>query len=214
MTVRTAQLRALGPVLVRVVRWQPVLVAAAASMTLLWWQDDRLAEQAGAVWLLRCVALLLAVASASALDDPTRPLLAAVPTPQWWRAALRMVVVVVPASLVWAAALLWVAARTGGRVPGAALTLEAAGLMALVLAVAGGLARWRGTDDPGLVAGPVVLGLGVLLPRLPGRLAMAGLPGPGWDAAHVRWSVLLVAAAVVLALSVRDPAQRVRRWDP
>lgn len=209
--VRAAQLRELGPILVRVVRWQPVPVAVVASVALLWWQDADLHDPPNAVWLLRCVALLLAVACASALDDPTRSLLAAVPTPAWWRAALRLAVVVLPAALAWVAALLWTVHHVAGPLPAGALTLEAAGLTAAVLAVAAGLARWRGLDDPGLVAGPVVLGLALLLVQLPERLVMVGPPGAHWAAAHQRWALLSLAAAAVLVLSLRDPAARVRR---
>lgn len=207
---RAAQLRALAAPLVRAVHWQPVPVAAAMASALLWWQDDRMADPTRAVWMLRAVALLLAVGVAFALDDRTRSLLGAVPTPLWWRAAVRLLVVGAPAALVWLISLSWVGARSAGALPAAALSLEALTLAAVVTALAGGLARWRAVPDPGTVAAPVLLAVGLLLPQLPEHVGLAVLPGPGWDAAHVRWSVLLAAAAVVLAVSLRDPAARWR----
>lgn len=207
---RAAQLRQLAVPLVRAVRWQPVPVAAAMASALLWWQDDRIADPTHAVWMLRAVALLLAAGAAFALDDRTRSLLGAVPTPLWWRAAVRLLVVGAPAALVWLISLSWAEARSAGSLPAAGLSLEALALAAVVTAIAGGLARWRAVPDPGTVAAPVLLAAGFLLPQLPEPVGLAVLPGPGWDAAHLRWSVLLATAAGVLAVSLRDPAARWR----
>lgn len=205
---RAAQLRALGPPLVRAVRWQPLPVGAALAVLLLWWQDDQMAQATSAVWLLRSVALLLSVGVAFALDDRTRPLLAAVPTPLWWRAGVRLAGVVLPAGVAWSVALVWAEHRAAGGVPAGGLSIEAATLTASVTALAAGLARWRGTVDPGTVTAPAVLAAGLLLPQLPDAVALAVLPGPDWQAAHVRWSAVLVVAAAGLALSLRDPAAR------
>lgn len=205
---RPRQLHTLAPALVRAVRWQPVLAAGVCSGAVLWWQDDRTAADGDAVWLLRLVALLLAVALAFALDDRSRVTLAAVPTPQWWRGGVRVLVAGLPAVLVWVAALAWVEHRSGGAVPGGTLTLEMAALASVALAVAGGLARWRDQPEPGLLVGPILLGAGLLIPQLPRQVALAVLPGPDWAAAHLRWSVLLAVTAAVLAASWRDPAAR------
>jgi hypothetical protein len=206
---RVRQLRALAPALVRAVRWQPALAAGLCSGAVLWWQDDSAVAAGDAVWLLRVVALLLAVALAFALDDRTRATLAAAPTPQWWRSGVRLLVAGLPAALVWAGALAWVEHRSGGAAPGGALTLEMAALAAVALAVAGGLARWRDQPEPGLLVAPTLLGAGLLIPQLPRQVALTVLPGPDWAAAHLRWSVLLAVTAAVLAASWRDPAARV-----
>lgn len=210
---RATQLRALTPALLRAVRWQPMPAAAIASVLLLWWQHDRTVDPTGAVWMLRAVGLVLAAGMAFALDDRTRPTMAAVPTPLWWRAAVQLIGVAAPAALAWCAALVWMERRVDGAVPAAGLSLEAMTLAAVVLAVAGGLARWRGITDPGTVTAPAMLALGLLLPQLPGRVALVILPGPGWDSAHVRWALLLAVAFAALTLSLRDPAaSRPRPW--
>jgi fluoroquinolone transport system permease protein len=200
----------LTPALLRAVHWQALLVAAAGSALLLWWRWDAMADPTYAVWVLRSVALLLAVAVAFALDDRTRSTLAAVPTPLSWRATVRLVCVAGPAALVWCAALASVGQRVDGSIPVAAMTLEAVTLAAVVLALSGGLVRWRDVSDPGIVVAPAILGLGLLLPQLPRSIALAVAPGPAWSSAHVRWSVLLVVALAILALSLRDPAARRR----
>jgi hypothetical protein len=205
---RTRQLCVLAPALVRAVRWQPVLAAGLCAGAVLWWQDDRTAAKGDAIWLLRVVALLLAVALAFALDDRSRVTVAAVPTPQWWRGGLRVLVAGLPAALVWGGALAWIQHRSGGAVPGGALTLEMTALAGVALAVAGGLARWRDQPEPGLLVGPILLVAGLLVPQLPRQVALAVPPGPDWAAAHLRWSVLLAVTAAVLAASCRDPAAR------
>lgn len=211
--MRGAQLWALTPLLLRAVRWQPVPVAALGAALLLWWQDERLADPSYAVWSLRVVALLLAVGVAFALDDRTRLTLAAVPTPLWWRATVQLIGVAIPAVVAWGAALLWVGWRADGSMPEASLSLEAVALAWLVLAVAGGLARWRDVSEPGVVTAPAMLGVGLMLPQLPANVALTVPEGTGWDAAHIRWSALLVCAVAVLALSLRDPAAT-RRHSP
>ena len=47
-----------------------------------------------------------------------------------------------------------------------------------------------------------------MIAQLPDRVALVVGPGPGWAAAHLRWSALLAAAVAVLLLAVRDPAAR------
>ena len=205
--MRTRQLRQLAPALLRSVRWQPTVAGAAIAAVLLGVRRDHLGHSAQAVTALRAVALLLAVGVAFALDDRSRRTVQSVPSPAWWRAVGQASVALVPAVVAWVAALVWVSTRTGD-LPALALSLEAAALVAVGLALAAGLVRWRDLVDPGAVAGPVLLVSGLMIAQLPERVALMVGPGPGWSAAHLRWSALLAAAVAILLLAVRDPAAR------
>jgi hypothetical protein len=205
--LRRRQLAAAVPALVRAVRWQPVPVVALGVVLLLWWRDDSVVSGSGSLWLLRSVALALAAAVPFALDDRSRRTVAAAPTPVAARVVAVLGLAVVPAAAVWAAACAWVAVRGSRPVPVAALTLEAAGVIAAVVAVALVLVRWREVDEPGAVTAPVVLALALLLPRLPDWAALATEPGPGWTAAHLRWAAVLALALATAAVAVTDPGR-------
>jgi hypothetical protein len=205
--MRTRQLHQLAPALLRSVRWQPTVAGAAIAAVLLGVRRDHLGHSAQAVTVLRAVALLLAVGVAFALDDRSRRTVQSVPSPAWWRAVGQASVALVPALVAWVAALVWVATRTGD-LPVLALSLEAAALVAVGLALAAGLVRWRDLVDPGAVAGPVLLVSALMIAQLPERVALMVGPGPGWTAAHLRWSALLAAAVAIALLAVRDPAAR------
>ena len=205
--MRTRQLGQLAPALLRSVRWQPTVAAAAIATVVLAVRRDHLDHSAQAILVLRVVALLLAVGLAFALDDRSRRTVQSVPSPAWWRASGQVSVALVPALAVWFAALGWVSTRAFD-LPVLGLSLEAAALAAVGLALAAGLVRWREVLDPGAVAGPALLVSGLMITQLPERVAMVVGPGPTWTAAHVRWAALLAAAVAVLLLAVRDPAAR------
>lgn len=164
-----------------------------------------------ALQVLRLAAVLLAVAVATAADEPLARLLDASPTPWAVRVAARLAPVLAAAALVWALVVGW--ASVHGDVPVAALTLELLALVALAGAVATGLRRWRGTAEPAVLTGPVLAGLLLLAAWLPRAHALLELEttGPHWTAAHQRWAGLLLAGAVLLALGLRDPATSRRR---
>jgi fluoroquinolone transport system permease protein len=205
--MRTRQLPQLAPALLRSVRWQPTVAAAGIVAVILGVRRDHLGHPAQAMLVLRVVALLLAVGLAFALDDRSRRTVQSVPSPAWWRAAGQVSVALVPALAAWIAALGWVSTRAGD-LPVLALSLEAATLAAVGLALAAGLVRWREVLDPGAVAGPVLLVSGLMVTQLPVRVAVVVGPGPSWTAAHLRWSAVLAAAVAVVLLALRDPAAR------
>lgn len=161
--------------------------------------------------VLRGAALLLAVALAAATDEPLARLLDAAPTPWAERVGARLVPGLAVVGAAWAMVLGWAAVH--GDPPVAALTLELAALGALATAVAAGLRRWWGVGEPAVHAGPALAGLYLAsgqLPRPHGLLE--GQPwGPPWEAAHLRWSALLLAAGAVLVLALADPATAARR---
>jgi fluoroquinolone transport system permease protein len=188
-------------------------VAAAVALLAVTWTG--LDDGGTAVTVLRGVAVLLAAALALAVDEPAAALLDATPTPMVQRLAARLAlcaVVVLPA---WTVALAAASLR-GADVPLVAMTLELAALGALGLAVPLALRRWWRLPEPALVVGPLLLGALLAAAHLPRRLAL--LPAvpldPAWDAAHLRWSVLLLAALGLLVAGLADPATArvARRW--
>jgi hypothetical protein len=191
------------PVL-RAARWQPVPVAIAVAVLLTWWQDDLPPDRQ--VWLLRGVLVVLAAGLASALDDRARGTVAAVPVPLWRRTALPVALLAAPTAAAWLVLVLVVDRRHAGAVPVLDLSLEAATTATVALALAAVLARRPALPEPGLAVGPVLLSAALGLPALPDRAGLAVPLGPDWSAAHVRWSLLLVAAVLAGLLAVRDPA--------
>jgi hypothetical protein len=180
------------------------LTAAAVLVAVTW---PALDHDGAAVLVLRGVAVLLAAALALAVDEPAAQLLDATPTPLVQRLVARAglcCAVLVPGWLL----TIGVATRAGADVPVAALTLELAALTAVGLAVPASLRRWWQVSEPGLVTGPVLFGALLGAAHLPPTLAL--LPGspadPVWDAAHQRWALVLIAAGLLLARAVADPA--------
>jgi hypothetical protein len=206
--VRARQLGLLVRPTLRAMRWQPLPVAVLGAVLLLWWKDPGSASPAALIWELRAVGLLLAAGVAAAFDDRTRSTVSAVPLPLWARSGLRLLLLVGPAAVAWLALATWADSRVEGALPVLALSLEAGVVAAVVVATAAVLSRWPGLTDPGVVAGPMLAGFAFGVPGLPEQLALAPLPGPGWEAAHVRGSGLLAVAVAALAVAVRDPATR------
>jgi hypothetical protein len=164
---------------------------------------------------VRVVALLLACGVAGGLDDTTRVTVSAVPAPLRFRSGHRVLLLVLPAALCWAVLVAWVDARVGGWLPVLALSLEAAAVTVVMLAVCMVLARWPGLPDPGVAAaGPVLAAFAFGVPALPDQVSLTTPPGSGWDAAHLRWAGLLLMASAGLAVALRDPASRLRRPRP
>lgn len=208
--IRRTQLGLLLRPTLRALRWQPLPAGVVLSCLLLWWKEPGSAAPATVLWEVRAVALLLAAGVAGALDDPTRATVSAVPAPLRFRSGVRLLLLVLPVAVSWGVLVVWVDARVGGALPALALTVEAAAVTGVVLAVCAVLARWPGLPEPGVAAGPLLAGFAFGVPALPRWTALAVPRGPGWEVAHLRWSVLLLAALAALAVAVRDPAARLR----
>ena len=99
---------------------------------LLWWQSGDLDDPAAAIWLLRVRGADAGGRSALRSRRRLAGHVAASPTPLSARTAGALLVVVLPAALVWAAACTWVVSRPGAVVPVGGLTLEALALGALI----------------------------------------------------------------------------------
>ena len=186
----------------------PVVAGPLAAAVLVVAAATRALEGPGLA-VLRGAAVLLAVAVAGAADEPLARLLDASPTPWRTRLVARALPVALAVAVVWSAALAWAAVH--GDPPAAALTLELLALCALAAALATAVRRRWGTAEPAVLVGPVLGGLFLAAGRLPRPgLLEQQVWGPPWEAAHLRWSGLLLAALVVLALATADPV--LRRW--
>jgi fluoroquinolone transport system permease protein len=209
------QLRLVPPLLVPTVRavgWAVPLAAFASSLGLL-----ALAVRPGLVlppeqivlWL-RLAIIVGALGHAFLLDDPSEPTTEGVAGSLLLRRVLR-VALLLPATAAWWAAALWRVRDVypGLPLPVAALTLEAAALLAVTVALAAAGSRLAPERRGGVVAAPALLALAVAAFLLPARVALFAPPGgAAWDGAHRRWALLLGLALVAFAAASRDPAHR------
>jgi hypothetical protein len=209
------QLRLVPPLLVptaRAVGWVPALAAFALSLGLL-----ALAVRPGLATppadLVRWVRLTMIVGAlgyAFLLDDPSEPTTEGVAGSLLLRRTLR-VVLLLPATAAWWVGVVWRvrAVHPGLPLPVAALTLEAAALLAVTVALAAAGSRLAPERRGGVVAAPALLGLTSAAFLLPARVALYAQPGSAaWDDAHRRWALLLGLALAASAAASRDPAHR------
>jgi hypothetical protein len=189
----TAATRGLSRAAVAVPVSGALLLVLAAAPVLADWSET----------VLRGAVVLLALAAAAAVDEPSAQLLDASPTPFGQRVLLRLaavVAVVVPAAVL---AALWSARGSGADAGQAALELCA--LSTVALAVAASLRRWAAIAEPAVLTGPLVLG-GLLI----GRAVAGAVPDLDLPARQV-WLALLLLAGAVATAALRDPATAVRR---
>ncbi|MEV0719401.1 hypothetical protein [Asanoa sp. NPDC050611] len=199
-------LRFMPPLAAMVVGYAMIGVPAALSGA----SDPRLV-----VVLLRLAMVCAALGVGFLLDDPARPTTATSPAPAWLPLAAR-----VGAGGVLLAAWWWATVFTAGAALGPAavelprgdLTLEAATVVAVALAGATVVWRRSGRGVVGLVAAPAFLAAVFAAALLPGRVALlVPLGGSDWAAAHDRWLVVLVAAAVCTAMAATWSPRPLRR---
>jgi hypothetical protein len=208
------QLRLVPALLVptaRAVGWGPPLAGFALGLGLL-----ALAVRPGlelpagrlVLWL-RIAMVAGALGCAFLLDDPSEPTTEAVAGSLLLRRALR-VALVLPAAAAWWAAVLWRvhAVHPGLPLPVAALTLEAAALLAVTVALAAAGSRLAPERRGGVVAAPALLALAAAAFLLPAPAALYAQPGAAWDDAHRRWALLPAIALAAFAAASRDPGRR------
>ncbi|WP_203708498.1 hypothetical protein [Asanoa iriomotensis] len=205
VTVRVAA--AVAVPAVRALRWTPPLAALVVGYAMI---GVPAVASAGSDPSLVVVLLRLATVSAALgvgflLDDPARPTTATSPAPAWLPLAAR-----VTAGVVLLAGWWWATLATAGAALGPAspvlprddLTLEAAAVVAVSLAVATTIWRRAARGVVGLVAAPAFLAAVFVVALLPDRVALlVPFGGSGWAAAHDRWLVVLIAATAVTFLA-------------
>lgn len=166
-----------------------------------------------ALMTLRGVGVLLATAWVVAMDDPMGEVLGASPYPRFVRWGTRVLLCGATVVPVWGLAAVVVEERAS-YVPVLAVGLEAVALAVAGLAVGGALRVWRSHLMPSYLAVVGVVVLAVLSHGLPRGWAMTQdqFWGPAWEAAHLRWTAVLLLGVVVVAAVLRDPwAERARR---
>jgi fluoroquinolone transport system permease protein len=144
------------------------------------------------LWL-RVAMTVGALGCAFLLDDPSEPTTEGVVGSLRLRRSLR-VALLLPATAVWWVAVVWRVQAVQPRLPlpVAALTLEAAALLAVTMALAAAGSRLAPERRGGVVAAPALL----------------ALTSAAWDGAHQRWALLLGLALAAFAAAGRDPAHR------
>ncbi|MEV0591775.1 hypothetical protein [Nonomuraea cavernae] len=202
--IRLTQAALLARLSGKVIRWQPLMGALLVTGTVLVWTEPLTWK--GALWPLRLIAVLLTLASVFVLDDAAANVVAPVPLPLWARTALRLGFALVWIVPVWGVSLLVL----GPYLPAVWIlwsTVELAGMLVVGLAGTVMLTR-RGMREPGVAAAPSVVGGTLLIFVLPGPVAMLTLRPQDWTAAHLRWSLLLMAGLAALTWMSRDPVRR------
>ena len=161
------------------------------------------------LWL-RLAMTVGALGCAFLLDDPSEPNTEGVAGSLLLRRSLR-VALLLPATVAWWVGVVWrvQAVHPGLPLPVAALTLEAAALLAVTVALAAAGSRLAPERRGGVVAAPALLALTSAAFLLPAQVTLYAQPGSAaWDGAHRRWALLLGLALAAFALASRDPAHR------
>jgi fluoroquinolone transport system permease protein len=161
------------------------------------------------LWL-RLAMVAGAVGCAFLLDDPSEPTTEGVAGSLLLRRILR-VALLLPATAAWWVGVVWRvrAVHPELPLPVAALTLEAAALLAVTVALAAAGSHLAPERRGGVVAAPALLALASAAFLLPAKVALYAQPGSAtWDAAHRRWALLLGLALAAFAVASRDPAHR------
>ena len=159
---------------------------------------------------VRLATIVAALGCAFLLDDPSEPTTEGVAGSLLLRRVLR-VALLLPATAAWWVAVLWHvrSAHPALPLPVAALTLEAAAMLAVAVALAAAGSRLAPERRGGVVAAPALLALACAAFLLPAPVALyTPLGSAAWDAAHRRWVVLLGLALAAFATACRDPARR------
>ena len=187
--------------LVRVIRWNPLGIAAVIGSVVV---ASRHNGDAAAP--LQISAVLLASAAGFGLDDSAAELLDASPATLLRRRLVRVAVVAIPTVIVWIT-LFW-AQGPESAAEGWALTAMFSGLLGLSMGTAAVATRRTSCGNGGIVVGPALLIALFASTTLPPRwrpLPMGDIPG-GWLAIDLRWTTAAVTGAAVFVRSSRDRA--------
>jgi hypothetical protein len=219
MTVRTGY--ALLRPTARAMRWGPLAAAAGLGLAVVIVPELLSVRLTAAhlTTLLRIAAACGALGVAFLLDDPATRSTPTVPTSRLIRHLVRAGIAL-PVAGVWWAATLTVAtigakAGVAAALPRAALTLEAAALVAVAFVLAAIGQRFSTGGSAGTLAAPALLLLLAVVWFMPHRVALILAPTePQWAPAHRRWAALLIAAVIGFGWASRESSPRGRRHRP
>ncbi|MEP7054907.1 MAG: hypothetical protein ABI912_06635 [Actinomycetota bacterium] len=170
------------------------------TAALLAWKHRPLQSEPSALWLVRGAALLLTVGALPILDDPAARQIAAVPLSLARRSAIRLTaiagIVFVPVSALAA----WSSVSVGD------VLIETTAIVSIACSASMLFIKSWDLPEPSMIVSVAFLPLSLLLLRLPTPLALLVGPGPAWNPAHQRWSVVLCLGVWALSLALRDPA--------
>ena len=200
--------RGLTPYTPRLTRWPMLLAGIAGSWLVVWWRAGDVTTPDGAVWLMRSVSALAAVAVVFALDDPSIDTTRSLPASRGVLMRLRFVMgaVALAVALAPATVVALMHLDTGSTVLG--VMLEVCVLVVLTASAALVLQRQFGISEPAQFMVLMVVGFAMAAQLLGQRWPLLVPPGPQWAAAHWRWAGVLVAGLLVLVWQLRDPASR------
>jgi hypothetical protein len=199
---RARQVPVLVPGTIRATPWGPLLGGAALGLVLVSLGSD---DPGSLMLRLRLAAVLVCAGAAYVVDDPAASTLACSPTPLLGRRTLRVAGAVVAAGAAWGALLVAVrwAAGPGGWAP-AALTLQAAALLATALTMAVLASRFAPDGRGGVAGSASVLVLTLVSIALPDGWSPFSSGEPG---STVRTAALLATAMIAFVLASLDPAR-------
>ena len=224
---RPRQLVALTGRVAQLVPWWHVLIGGAPAFA---YVGIVIATTAPGIptmlWAVRIGMIPLAASAAFVFEDPTEAWLAATPVSVRLRRVLRLALLLPVLVIVWVGLLAFAgtgapAVADGAALPVGGLSLEFAGVVGVVVGVAG-LSMWRETNLPsGLVAGPMAPAVAVVAAFAPAGLVFWAdwVPAPPavplddlnwrvWVAAHQRWAAVAAVGLVGAWWSGRDRGAR------
>jgi len=190
----------------KLLRWTPALAASLTVVLLLVWKEGALGSTEAGVWMLRAAGLIMAVGTVFLLDDPSSNITNSSPTPLRVRSGARLLLVCMAVSVGCLPATVLTSQRVSLAGEWLGVVLEIAAMIGVAAAFSLTMQRWLGLSEPGQFAGVGVVATLVGAQLVGARWPMLVGPGPQWEAAHLRWAIVLLLAVLVVVLQLRDPA--------
>jgi len=190
----------------KLLRWTPALAASLTVVLLLVWKQGALGSTEAGVWMLRGAGLIMAVGTVFLLDDPSSNITNSSPTPLRVRSGTRLLLVCMTVFVGCLPAIILTSRRVSVEGESLGVVLEIAAMVCVAAAFSLTMQRWFGLSEPGQFAGIGVVGTLLGAQLVGARWPMLVGPGPQWEAAHLRWAVVLLFAALVVLWQLRDPA--------